>query len=81
MIRREPWIAVAEKLGYKLIVEAHYVGTEIAGPELSDETFAKVRALKGFLHQMQIRQRRLRPLRLSATGACAPSRRWTAASL
>lgn len=26
----EPWIAVAEKLGYKLIVEAHYVGTEIA---------------------------------------------------
>jgi NitT/TauT family transport system substrate-binding protein len=38
----EPWIAVAEKLGYKLIVEAHYVGTEIAGPELSDETFAKI---------------------------------------
>ncbi|HEY6497220.1 MAG TPA: ABC transporter substrate-binding protein [Trebonia sp.] len=38
----EPWIAVAEKLGYKLIVEAHYVGTEIAGPELSDETFAAI---------------------------------------
>ena len=38
----EPWIAVAEKLGYKLIVEAHYVGTEIAGPELSDEMFAAI---------------------------------------
>jgi NitT/TauT family transport system substrate-binding protein len=38
----EPWIAVAEKLGYKLIVEAHYVGTEIAGPELSDDTFAAI---------------------------------------
>jgi NitT/TauT family transport system substrate-binding protein len=38
----EPWIAVAEKLGFKLIVEAHYVGTEIAGPELSDETFAAI---------------------------------------
>jgi NitT/TauT family transport system substrate-binding protein len=40
----EPWIAVAEKLGYKLIAEAHYAGTEIAGPELSDETFAKINA-------------------------------------
>jgi NitT/TauT family transport system substrate-binding protein len=38
----EPWIAVAEKFGYKLIVEAHYVGTEIAGPELSDEKFAAI---------------------------------------
>jgi NitT/TauT family transport system substrate-binding protein len=38
----EPWIAVAEKLGYKLIVEAHYVGTEIAGPELSEDTFAAI---------------------------------------
>jgi NitT/TauT family transport system substrate-binding protein len=38
----EPWITVAEKLGFKLIVEAHYVGTEIAGPELSDETFAAI---------------------------------------
>jgi NitT/TauT family transport system substrate-binding protein len=43
----EPWIAVAEKLGYKLIVEAHYVGTEIAGPELSDETFAKINKAVG----------------------------------
>jgi NitT/TauT family transport system substrate-binding protein len=38
----EPWIAVAEKLGYKLIVEAHYVGTEIAGPELNEDTFAAI---------------------------------------
>jgi NitT/TauT family transport system substrate-binding protein len=43
----EPWIAVAEKLGFKLIVEAHYVGTEIAGPELSDETFAKINRAVG----------------------------------
>ncbi|HEY4462591.1 MAG TPA: hypothetical protein VGN41_07970 [Streptosporangiaceae bacterium] len=38
----EPWIAVAEKLGYKLIAEAHYVGTEIAGPELGEDTFAAI---------------------------------------
>jgi NitT/TauT family transport system substrate-binding protein len=38
----EPWIAVAEKAGFKLIVEAHYVGTEIAGPDLSDDTFAAI---------------------------------------
>ncbi|MCW2936450.1 MAG: hypothetical protein JWM19_7412 [Actinomycetia bacterium] len=38
----EPWIAVAEKLGFKLIVEAHYVGTEIAGPDLSDDTFTAI---------------------------------------
>ena len=28
----EPWITVATKLGYKVIAEAHYIGSEIAGP-------------------------------------------------
>jgi NitT/TauT family transport system substrate-binding protein len=35
----EPWITVAEKLGYKTIAEAHYVGLEIGSPELDAETF------------------------------------------
>ncbi len=35
----EPWITVAEKLGYKLIAEAFYVGAEIASPDLDPETY------------------------------------------
>lgn len=35
----EPWITVAEKLGYKTIAEAHYVGLEIGSPDLDVETF------------------------------------------
>jgi NitT/TauT family transport system substrate-binding protein len=35
----EPWITVAEKLGYKTIAEAHYVGLEIGSPELDAATF------------------------------------------
>jgi len=35
----EPWITVAEKLGYKTIAEAHYVGLEIGSPDLDIETF------------------------------------------
>ena len=35
----EPWITVAEKLGYKVIAEAHYVGLEIASPDLDADTF------------------------------------------
>jgi NitT/TauT family transport system substrate-binding protein len=38
----EPWITVAEKLGYKIIAEAHYVGSEIAGPDVDAETFAAI---------------------------------------
>lgn len=38
----EPWITVAEKLGYKVVAEAHYVGLEIARPDLDDETFAAI---------------------------------------
>jgi NitT/TauT family transport system substrate-binding protein len=38
----EPWITVAEKLGYKLIVEAYYVGSEIANPDLDPETYAAI---------------------------------------
>jgi NitT/TauT family transport system substrate-binding protein len=38
----EPWITVAEKLGYKVIAEAHYVGLEIGSPELDAETFEAI---------------------------------------
>ncbi len=38
----EPWISVAEKLGYKLIAEAFYVGSEIASRDLEPETFAAI---------------------------------------
>ena len=38
----EPWITVAEKLGYKLIAEAFYVGAEIANPSLDPETYTAV---------------------------------------
>ena len=38
----EPWITVAEKLGFKIIAEAHYSGSEIAGPDLDAETFAAI---------------------------------------
>lgn len=38
----EPWITVAEKLGYKVIAEAHYIGSEIASPDLSDASLASI---------------------------------------
>lgn len=38
----EPWIAVAEKLGCKLICEAHYVGAEIASPDMDPETYEAI---------------------------------------
>ena len=38
----EPWVTVAEKLGYKIIVEAHYAGLEVASPDLDAETFAAI---------------------------------------
>jgi NitT/TauT family transport system substrate-binding protein len=38
----EPWVTVSEKLGYKIIVEAHYAGLEIVSPDLDHETFAAV---------------------------------------
>jgi NitT/TauT family transport system substrate-binding protein len=38
----EPWVAVCEKLGYKLITEAHYYGAEIAGADLDADTMAAI---------------------------------------
>src|SRR5918912_318511 len=38
----EPYIALAEKAGCNLIMEAHYAGSEIASPDLDDETFAAI---------------------------------------
>jgi NitT/TauT family transport system substrate-binding protein len=43
----EPWITVASKLGYKIIAEAHYVGSEIAGPNLDPDTFAAINRAVG----------------------------------
>ncbi len=43
----EPWITVSEKLGYKIITEAHYVGLEIAGADLDPETFAAINRAVG----------------------------------
>ena len=43
----EPWITVAEKLGYKIIAEAFYVGSEIASDQLDAETFAAINRAVG----------------------------------
>jgi NitT/TauT family transport system substrate-binding protein len=38
----EPWITVAQKLGYKILAEAHYVGLEIGSPALDPDSFNAV---------------------------------------
>ncbi|HYU20804.1 MAG TPA: ABC transporter substrate-binding protein [Chloroflexota bacterium] len=38
----EPYIALAEKTGCKLIVEAHYAGSEIAPPDVDRPTFEAI---------------------------------------
>jgi NitT/TauT family transport system substrate-binding protein len=43
----EPWITVADKLGYKVIAEAHYVGLEIGSPDLDPETFEAINRAVG----------------------------------
>jgi NitT/TauT family transport system substrate-binding protein len=49
----EPWITVAEKLGYKLMVEAFYVGSEIASPDLDPETYSAIqRAVVKAVHKI-----------------------------
>ncbi|MFI6347422.1 ABC transporter substrate-binding protein [Streptomyces sp. NPDC050560] len=49
----EPWITVAEKLGYKLIAEAFYVGAEIANPTLDPDTFTAIqRAVVRAVHKI-----------------------------
>ncbi|MBD2561553.1 MULTISPECIES: ABC transporter substrate-binding protein [Nostoc] len=50
----EPWITVAEKLGYKIIAEAHYVGLEIGSPDLDEETFEAInRAIRRAVKDLQ----------------------------
>ncbi|MGA0543111.1 ABC transporter substrate-binding protein [Neotabrizicola sp. VNH66] len=50
----EPWITVAEKLGYRVIAEAHYVGLEIASPSLDAETFEAInRAVRRAVKDLQ----------------------------
>jgi NitT/TauT family transport system substrate-binding protein len=43
----EPWITVADKLGYKVIAEAHYVGLEIGSPDLDPKTFEGINRAVG----------------------------------
>jgi NitT/TauT family transport system substrate-binding protein len=50
----EPWITVAEKLGYKVIAEAHYVGLEIGSPSLDADTFEAInRAIRRAVKDLQ----------------------------
>ena len=43
----EPWITVAEKLGYKVISEAFYEGAEVATPSLDQDAYEAIdRAIK-----------------------------------
>lgn len=50
----EPWITVAEKLGYKIIAEAHYVGLEIGSPDLDEATFEAInRAIRRAVKDLQ----------------------------
>ena len=39
----EPWITAGEKLGYKVISETFYAGSEIASPDLDAETYASIK--------------------------------------
>ncbi|MBB5753128.1 ABC transporter substrate-binding protein [Prosthecomicrobium pneumaticum] len=39
----EPWLTVAEKQGFQKVIETHYAGSEIAGPELDADTYAAMR--------------------------------------
>jgi NitT/TauT family transport system substrate-binding protein len=51
----EPWITVAEKLGYKIIAEAHYVGLEVAASDLDPETFNAInRAVSRAARQLTV---------------------------
>jgi len=44
----EPWITLAEKTGYKKIVETHYLGVENISPDLDRATLEQImRALRG----------------------------------
>lgn len=43
----DPWITLAEKEGFQKIAETHYLGTEIAAPEVDEERWEAIqRALK-----------------------------------
>lgn len=55
----EPWVTLAEKEGFQKIIETHYVGTEIAAPEIDEETWEKVdRALKKAVRLINADKRR-----------------------
>jgi NitT/TauT family transport system substrate-binding protein len=43
----DPWITLAEKEGFQVIAETHYVGTEIAAPDVDADTWEAInRAIK-----------------------------------
>lgn len=41
----DPWITLAEKLGFQKVAETHYQGSEIASAELDDATWARIAAV------------------------------------
>lgn len=55
---REPWIAVAEKQGCRLIVQGCYNGTDTATPEISAEAYAAInRALSEAVRRINANKR------------------------
>lgn len=49
----EPWVTLAEKEGFQKIIETHYVGTEIAAPEIDAATWEIIdRCLKQAVHMI-----------------------------
>ena len=43
----EPWIALAEKNGCKSLGEAHYIGSDIASPDMDAETYTRTQRAVG----------------------------------
>ena len=55
----EPWIALAEKRGFKKIIETHYLGVENISPDLDRATLDKIlRALRGAVARINADPRR-----------------------
>jgi NitT/TauT family transport system substrate-binding protein len=47
----EPWIALAEKNGCKSLGEAHYIGSDIAAPDLDEAAYSALqRAISSAVH-------------------------------
>lgn len=63
----DPWITLAEKEGFQKIAETHYVGTEIAAPDVDAETWEAIhRALKKAVVLINADKKKYVPLILAA---------------